>query len=71
MAVRVVDARGRELPPGEQGELLVRGANVMRGYLGDTGLTESVLKDGWYATGFQATEDPDGFLTIGVSSAGS
>jgi len=64
IAVKVVDDDGCELPPGNQGALLVRGANVMRGYLGDPELTSQVLTDGWYRTGIRATEDADGFLTI-------
>ena len=64
IAVRVVDPEGRELQPDNEGELLVRGANVMRGYVDDAELTARVLRDGWYDTGYRAREDEDGFLTI-------
>ena len=68
IAVKVVDAHGDRMPLGNEGTLFVRGGNVMRGYLGDAELTASVLQDGWYDTGYQATEDVDGFLTVGVRS---
>jgi acyl-[acyl-carrier-protein]-phospholipid O-acyltransferase/long-chain-fatty-acid--[acyl-carrier-protein] ligase len=44
--------------------LLVKGPNVMRGYLGRDDLTASVTRDGWYITGDIATLDEDGFLQI-------
>jgi acyl-[acyl-carrier-protein]-phospholipid O-acyltransferase/long-chain-fatty-acid--[acyl-carrier-protein] ligase len=44
--------------------LLVRGPNVMTGYLGREDLTASVMHDGWYITGDIAMLDDDGFLTI-------
>ena len=46
------------------GMLLVKGPNVMTGYLGRDDLTASVMRDGWYITGDIATLDDDGFLTI-------
>ena len=44
--------------------LLVRGPNVMQGYLGRADLTASVMRNGWYVTGDVAQEDEDGFLQI-------
>ena len=44
--------------------LLVKGPNVMRGYLGKAAKTAEVLRDGWYTTGDIATLEQDGFLTI-------
>ncbi len=65
MAVKIVDPRtGEALPPEREGLLLVRGPNVMRGYLDDPELTARVLRDDWYDTGYLAREDLDGFLTI-------
>ena len=50
--------------PGEEGLLLIYGANVMKGYLGRDDLTRQVVIDGWYATGDMAKIDEDGFITI-------
>ncbi len=44
--------------------LLVRGANVMSGYLGREDLTAKAMRDGWYITGDIAQVDEDGFITI-------
>ncbi len=65
VAVRVVDPATRQpLPPGSPGLLLVRGPNVMIGYLGRPDLTAEVIRDGWYSTGDIATVDADGFIGI-------
>ncbi len=52
------------LPLGTPGLMLVRGPNVMQGYLGRADKTEDALRDGWYVTGDIAAMDEDGFLTI-------
>lgn len=63
--VRVVDPdTGAELSTGESGLLLVKGPNIMRGYLNDPKKTAAVLQDGWYSTGDIAALDEDGFITI-------
>jgi acyl-[acyl-carrier-protein]-phospholipid O-acyltransferase/long-chain-fatty-acid--[acyl-carrier-protein] ligase len=65
LSVCVVDPETfQQLPPGAPGMLLVKGANVMRGYLGRDDLTASVIRDGWYITGDIAVMDEDGFLQI-------
>jgi acyl-[acyl-carrier-protein]-phospholipid O-acyltransferase/long-chain-fatty-acid--[acyl-carrier-protein] ligase len=65
IAVRIVDPETGELRGvGEPGLLLVRGPNIMRGYLNRPEKTAEVLKDGWYNTGDIATMDEDGFLRI-------
>jgi len=68
MCVRIADAdnpwSGKVLPPGESGLLLVRGPNIMLGYLGQPEKTADVLRDGWYCTGDMAMLDADGFLQI-------
>ncbi|MCX6996112.1 MAG: AMP-binding protein, partial [Kiritimatiellaeota bacterium] len=65
VALKVVDPdTGAVLPPGQPGLLLVRGPNVMLGYLGRPDLTAEVLRDGWYNTGDIARMDADGFVSI-------
>lgn len=62
--VRVVDPDGRELPDGAEGELLVRGYNVMRGYVGDPAATGKVLDGGWLRTGDVGRRYPDGRVSV-------
>jgi acyl-[acyl-carrier-protein]-phospholipid O-acyltransferase/long-chain-fatty-acid--[acyl-carrier-protein] ligase len=65
LCIRIVDPEtGEPLPVGQAGLMLVRGPNVMLGYLGQPEKTAEVLKDGWYATGDIAALDQDGFVTI-------
>ncbi|HET9845960.1 MAG TPA: acyl-[ACP]--phospholipid O-acyltransferase [Nitrospira sp.] len=65
ISVRIVDPDSfAPLPLGTPGMLLVKGPNVMTGYLGRDDLTASVMREGWYITGDIATLDDDGFLTI-------
>jgi fatty-acyl-CoA synthase len=63
--VRVVRPDLTDAAPGEPGEVLVQGPNVMRGYWGRSDDTaRSRTADGWFRTGDVATRDPEGFVTI-------
>jgi long-chain acyl-CoA synthetase len=64
VSVKVVDPERRELPVGETGELLVKGPNIMLGYLNQLEETQAVLKDGWLHTGDLARMDQDGYIFI-------
>ena len=57
-------ATGVELGPGEQGELWLRGPNVMSGYLGRPQETAATLVDGWLRTGDIGYADPDGWIYV-------
>jgi acyl-CoA synthetase (AMP-forming)/AMP-acid ligase II len=62
--VRIVDATGTDVTPGEPGELWIRGANVMSGYWNDADATDGVLADGWYRSGDVARCAESGLLSI-------
>ena len=65
VAVKVVNPETFEaLLPNEEGLLLVKGPNVMRGYLNQPEQTRQAVKDGWYLTGDIATIDEEGFICI-------
>lgn len=65
ISVKTVDPFSRELlDENEEGALLIKGPNVMQGYLDDPERTAAALQDGWYDTGDMARIDPDGFLFI-------
>jgi acyl-CoA synthetase (AMP-forming)/AMP-acid ligase II len=62
--VRLIDERGEEVAPGEEGEIVIRGETVMKGYWRDPEATSKVLRDGWFFTGDVAKRDEDGFIYI-------
>ncbi|MCL1848992.1 MAG: AMP-binding protein, partial [Clostridiales bacterium] len=61
---KIVDESGKEVQPGEVGELAVFGDCVMNGYYKDPEATAATLKDGWLYTGDMAREDEDGFIFL-------
>jgi acyl-[acyl-carrier-protein]-phospholipid O-acyltransferase / long-chain-fatty-acid--[acyl-carrier-protein] ligase len=65
VSVRIANPDTLEpLPQGEKGVLLVKGLNVMQGYLDEPEKTREVIHDGWYVTGDIAMVDNDGFVRI-------
>lgn len=62
---KIVDSyTGEELPPGQAGEICIKGPQVMSGYWNRPDATSEVLKDGWLFTGDIGKEDEDGYFFI-------
>jgi long-chain acyl-CoA synthetase len=64
MEVRICDSDGNPLPAGAQGEIVVRGENVMAGYWRNEKATAEALRNGWLYTGDLGYFDRDGFLYV-------
>jgi long-chain acyl-CoA synthetase len=62
--VRVVDVGGEDVKPGEVGEIIARGPNIMRGYWRRDDDTANAIIDGWLHTGDLATVDEEGYLYL-------
>ena len=62
--IRLVDAAGNPVPDGEAGEVVIKGPNVMRGYLNRPEETAKTLVDGWLHTGDVGRFDEDGYLVL-------
>ncbi|MBF6356485.1 AMP-binding protein [Nocardia higoensis] len=62
--VAIMDPEGRLVADGERGEVVIRGANVMRGYLGRPEATAQTIIDGWLHTGDVGYLDEDGYLVL-------
>lgn len=64
LELKIVDDRGRELPRGEKGEIIVRGENVMAGYWKNPEATAETVRDGWLHTGDMGYVSEDEFLYV-------
>jgi long-chain acyl-CoA synthetase len=64
LEAKLVDENDEVVPPGQPGELCVRGAVVIKGYLNRPEATADAIRDGWFHTGDIATIDDDGFVFI-------
>jgi fatty-acyl-CoA synthase len=62
--VKLIDGEGHEVPPGQDGELLLRGDNMCSGYWNKPEATAEAIRDGWFHTGDLAKIDEDGHLSI-------
>ncbi len=62
--MRIVDASGRDVAPGDEGEILSRGPDRFLGYTDPLLSDEAIDADGWYSTGDIGMLDPDGYLVI-------
>jgi acyl-CoA synthetase (AMP-forming)/AMP-acid ligase II len=62
--IAIADVQGRHLPTGSTGEVLIRGRNVMRGYLNQPEATAKTVVNGWLHTGDIGRIDEDGYLSI-------
>jgi len=60
----VVAPDGVEVPPGERGEIVIRGAGVVAGYEAEPAVNEAAFVDGWLRTGDQGRFDEDGYLYV-------
>jgi fatty-acyl-CoA synthase len=64
VSARIVDDDMKDVPPGEVGEIVYRGPQVMSGYWQDPAATAEALRGGWFHSGDLVREDEDGFLYV-------
>jgi len=62
--VKIVDDTGKKLPPGEEGEVLVKGSNIFAGYLKKPEHTQNAFVNGWFKTGDLGHVDKENYLTL-------
>ena len=62
--LRICDDKGIEVPEGKQGEIVIRGDNVMAGYWNNEATTKETIRNGWLHTGDLGYIDADGFLIV-------
>ena len=62
--MKIVDAQGHDLPPGELGEIAIKGPNIMQGYFRRPEETAEVMRDGWFLTGDIGQMDVDGYFYL-------
>lgn len=66
--LRVVNEKGELIKPGETGEVIARGDNIMMGYFADEEGTKNAIRNGWLYTGDLGTVDEDGYIYLTARS---
>lgn len=64
MKLKICNEKGKELPAGNKGEIVIKGGNVMKGYWHNVKSTRETIKNGWLHTGDMGYIDNDGFLYV-------
>ncbi len=64
LEIKICDSKGNELSAGVQGEIVIRGDNVMKGYWKNQKATDEVLRNGWLYTGDMGYIDEDGYIIV-------
>ena len=64
VSISIMDNQGRHLPPGEAGEVVIKGPNVITAYENNPEANATSFVDGWFRTGDQGVLDGDGYLTL-------
>jgi acyl-CoA synthetase (AMP-forming)/AMP-acid ligase II len=62
--ISIMDASGKHMPPGERGEIVIKGPNVITGYENNPDANATSFVDGWFRTGDQGFLDEEGYLTL-------
>ncbi len=62
--LKIINEAGEDVKPGETGEVIARGDNIMKGYFADEEDTNNALKNGWLYTGDLGTIDDDGYIFL-------
>jgi len=66
--LRVVNEKGQQIKPGETGEVVAKGDNIMMGYFADEEGTKNAIRNGWLYTGDLGTVDEDGYIYLTARS---
>jgi len=66
--LKVVNEKGKKIKPGEMGEVIARGDNIMTGYFADEEGTKNAIRDGWLHTGDLGTVDEEGYIYLTARS---
>jgi len=62
--ISIMDGEGNHLPPGQAGEIVIKGPNVITGYENNPDANTTSFTDGWFKTGDQGILDDEGYLTL-------